>query len=175
MVLPYVLIKSAGFSATAAGAALLPLPLMLTVTSPMAGALAGRIGARLPLTVGPLVVAAGSLFALRMDSSSSYWTHVLPMIVIIALGMSAAVAPLTTAVLTAVDQVHTGAASGLNSAVARTGGLVVTSLLGSVLAAEGDQLLRAYHVAMVVGAFICAAAAVSALTLLDRAMGVQAN
>jgi EmrB/QacA subfamily drug resistance transporter len=168
VLLPYVLISAAGYSATAAGAALLPLPLILTVTSPVAGALVGRIGTRLPLTIGPLVVAAGFLLALRIDSGASYWTSVLPMILVIALGMSAAVAPLTTAVLTSVDQEHTGSASGINSAVARSGGLVVTALLGSVLAAEGARLLSAYHVAMSVGALICAAASLCAATLLDR-------
>jgi EmrB/QacA subfamily drug resistance transporter len=168
VLLPYVLITAAGYTATAAGAALLPLPLILTVTSPFAGALAGRIGARLPLTIGPLVVAAGFLLALRIDSGASYWTSVLPMMVVIALGMSAAVAPLTTAVLTSVDQEHTGSASGINSAVARTGGLVVTALLGSVLAADGNRLLAAYHIAMGVGALVCAAASLSALTLLER-------
>jgi predicted MFS family arabinose efflux permease len=166
VLLPYVLINAAGYSATAAGAALLPLPLILTVTSPVAGALAGRIGARLPLTIGPLVVAAGFLLALRIVSGASYWTSVLPMMMVIALGMSGAVAPLTTAVLTSVDQEHTGSASGINSAVARTGGLVATALLGSVLAAEGNRLLAAYHIAMSVGALICAAASLSALTLL---------
>ncbi len=166
VLLPYVLINAVGYSATAAGAALLPLPLILTVTSPFAGALAGRIGARLPLTIGPLVVAAGFLIALRIDSGASYWTSVLPMMMVIALGMSGAVAPLTTAVLTSVDQEHTGSASGINSAVARTGGLVATALLGSVLAAEGNRLLVAYHIAMGFGALICAAASLSALTLL---------
>jgi EmrB/QacA subfamily drug resistance transporter len=166
VLLPYVLIKAAGYSATAAGAALLPMPLILALASPKAGALAARIGARAPLTIGPLIVAAGFLTALRIDSSPDYWTTVLPMIAIIALGMSAAVAPLTTAVLSSVDEVHTGSASGLNSAVARIGSLVATALLGSVLAAEGQRLLVAYHVAMVAGAFICGAAALSALTLL---------
>jgi EmrB/QacA subfamily drug resistance transporter len=175
VLLPFVLIKAAGYSATAAGAALLPMPLILTITSPMVGALAGRIGSRLPLTIGPLVVAAGFLMALRMDSNSSYWTAVLPMTVVIALGMSAAVAPLTTAVLTSVDSVHTGSASGLNSAVARTGGLVATALLGSVLAAEGARLLAAYHLAMGVGALMCGAASLSALTLLERKRRVRPN
>jgi EmrB/QacA subfamily drug resistance transporter len=175
VLLPYVLIKAAGYSATAAGAALLPLPLILTITSPLAGALVGRIGTRLPLTIGPLVVAAGFLIALRVDSNSSYWTVVLPMILIIALGMSGAVAPLTTAVLTSVDQQHTGSASGINSAVARTGGLVATALLGSVLAAQGQQLLAAYHAAMCVGAIICAAASLSAFTLLDRKKPLPGN
>jgi EmrB/QacA subfamily drug resistance transporter len=168
VLVPYVLIKTAGYSGTAAGAALLPLPLTLTVASPLAGALAVRIGARLPLAIGPLVVAAGFLLALRIDASASYWTTVLPMILVIALGMSAAVAPLTTAVLTAVDAEHTGSASGLNSAVARTGGLVATAMLGSVLAAVGNQLLTAFHVAMVISAAACAAASLSAFALLDR-------
>jgi EmrB/QacA subfamily drug resistance transporter len=168
VLLPYVLIKTAGYSAAAAGAALLPLPLILTVMSPTAGALVGRIGTRLPLSIGPLVVAAGFLMALRMDSSSGYWTQVLPMILVIALGMSAAVAPLTTAVLTSVDQEHTGSASGINSAVARTGGLVATALLGFVLAAAGERLLAAYHIAMGIGALICATASLCAFALLDR-------
>ena len=175
VLLPYMLIEAAGYSATRAGAALLPLPLILTLTSPVAGALAGRIGTRLPLGIGPLVVAAGFLIALRIDSSASYWTQVLPMIVVIAVGMSAAVAPLTTAVLTSVDQAHVGSASGINSAVARTGGLVATALLGSVLAAEGDRLLGAYHVAMGIGALICAAASLSAFALLDRKRALHSN
>jgi EmrB/QacA subfamily drug resistance transporter len=168
VLVPYLLIKAAGYSGTAAGAALLPLPLMLTVTSPIAGALAGRIGPRLPLTLGPLIVAAGFLLALRINISANYWIDVLPMILVIAVGMSAAVAPLTTAVLTAVDARHTGSASGLNSAVARTGGLVATALLGAVLAATGNQLLSAFHAAMVIGAATCGAASLSAFALLDR-------
>jgi EmrB/QacA subfamily drug resistance transporter len=168
VLVPYLLIRAAGYSGTAAGAALLPLPLILTVTSPIAGALAGRIGPRLPLTLGPLVVAAGFLLALRINISANYWIDVLPMILVIAVGMSAAVAPLTTAVLTAVDARHTGSASGLNSAVARTGGLVATALLGSVLAATGNQLLSAFHAAMVIGAATCGAASLSAFALLDR-------
>jgi EmrB/QacA subfamily drug resistance transporter len=168
VLVPYLLIRAAGYSATAAGAALLPLPLMLTVTSPIAGALAGRIGPRLPLTIGPLVVAAGFLLASRINISANYWVDVLPMILLIAVGMSAAVAPLTTAVLTAVDARHTGSASGLNSAVARTGGLVATALLGSVLAAAGNELLSAFHVAMMIGAATCAAASLSAFALLDH-------
>lgn len=90
------------------------------------------------------------------------------MIFLIGLGMSAAVAPLTTAVLTSVDPKHTGSASGLNSAVARTGGLVATALLGSVLAAEGHQLLLAFRTAMMLGAAACAAASLAAFALLDR-------
>jgi EmrB/QacA subfamily drug resistance transporter len=172
VMVPYLLIRAAGYSGTGAGAALLPLPLILTVTSPIAGALAGRIGPRLPLTIGPLIVAAGFLLASRIDISANYWVDVLPMILLIAVGMSAAVAPLTTAVLTSVDARHTGSASGLNSAVARTGGLVATALLGSVLAATGNELLSAFHAAMMIGAASCAAASLSAFALLDpKAVG----
>jgi EmrB/QacA subfamily drug resistance transporter len=168
VLVPYLLIEAAGYSGTAAGAALLPLPLVLAVSSPFAGAVAGRIGPRLPLTLGPLVVGVGFLLALRITKNADYWLDVLPMILVIAIGMSAAVAPLTTAVLTSVDAKHTGSASGLNSAVARTGGLVVTALLGYVLAASSDRLLTAFHAAMIAGSVICAAASLSAFALLER-------
>src|SRR3954465_8743132 len=119
VLIPYVLIEQAHYSATAAGAALLPLPLVLSVASPLMGGLAGRIGPRLPLTGGPLVVAAGFLLTLRITDRADYWTEVLPAILLIAIGMSGAVAPLTTAVLNSVDARHTGSASGFHSAVAR--------------------------------------------------------
>jgi len=127
------------------------------------GKLAGQIGARTPLTVGPLVVAAGFLLLLRINGASSYWTTVLPAILVVAFGMAGAVAPLTTAVLSSVDARHMGSASGLNSAVARTGGLIATALLGAVLAASGSRLLLAFHVAAVAGAVTALAASLSAL------------
>ena len=168
VLVPYALITAGGYSSTAAGAALLPLPLVISVTSPLIGRLAGRIGPRLPLAIGSLVAAAGFLLALRMGDSASYWLEVLPAIFLIALGVSGAVAPLTTAVLSSVDERHAGSASGLNSAVARTGGLVATALLGAVLAAEGEELWVAFHTAMLVGAATCAAAALSIVALIDR-------
>ena len=169
VLIPYVLIKEAHYSATAAGAALLPLPLVLSVASPVIGGLAERIGPRLPLTIGPLVVAAGFLLTLRISALADYWTEVLPAILTIAVGMSGAVAPLTTAVLNSVDTRHTGSASGFNSAVARTGGLIATALLGSVLAAQGNQLVSAFHLAMIASAVTCMAAAASALILITGA------
>src|SRR6516164_8923586 len=164
VLIPYVLIEAAGYSGTAAGAALLPLPLVLSLTSPMMGRLAGRLGARLPLALGSLIVGLGFLLALRFDSN--YWTGVLPAILVIAVGLSGAVAPLTTAVLSSVDARHTASASGFNSAVARTGGLVATALLGTVLAAHGPALLAAFHAAMIAGAAACVVAAFSAFSLL---------
>ncbi len=165
VLIPYVLIEAGGYSATAAGAALLPFPLVLAVASPAMGALAGRIGPRLPLTVGPLVVAAGFLLAMRIGPQAAYWTAVLPAILVIAIGMAGAVSPLTTAVLSSVDADHVGAASGFNSAVARTGGLVATALLGAVLAASGEALMGPFRLALAAGAVAAAAAGLCALAL----------
>jgi len=165
VLVPYVLIVAHGYSAVQAGAALLPLPLVIAAASPLIGSFAARIGPRRPLIFGPVVVAIGFLLALRIAPGHSFWTDVLPAMVVIALGMAGAVAPLTTAVLMSVDVQHTGSASGLNSAVARTGGLVATALLGSVLAATGPALTTAFGLAMVVGAATCIAASASALLL----------
>ena len=175
VLIPYVLIEEAHYSATAAGAALLPLPLVLSVASPLMGGFAGRIGPRLPLTIGPLVVATGFLLTLRISASADYWTEILPAILTIAVGMSGAVAPLTTAVLNSVDARHTGSASGFNSAIARTGGLIATALLGSVLAAQGDQLVNLFHLAMIASAVTCMAAAASALILITSAFARDAR
>ena len=166
VLVPYLLIKFAGYSGTAAGAALLPLPLVMALASPWTGRLAARIGPRPPLTLGSLVVAGGFLLALRIHAGSDYWADVLPAILVIALGMSGVAAPLTTAVLGSVDERHTGAASGFNSAVARTGGLIATALLGSVLAASGGDLLAAFKAAMLAAAGAAATAAFSAFALL---------
>ncbi len=166
VLLPYVLIEVGRYSGTAAGAALLPFPLVLALTSPAMGALAGRTGSKLSLAIGPLIVAAGFLLLLRFGANGNYWTDVLPGLLIIAVGMAGAVAPLTTAVLTSVDARHTGSASGLNSAVARTGGLVATALLGTVLAATGTSIVGKFHSAAIVGAAISIAASLSAFGLI---------
>lgn len=166
VLLPYFLIKVAGFTGTQAGSALLPVAIILTLASPLMGQLAGRIGARWPLTIGPMVVAAGFALMLRMGADTNYWTDVLPAILVISIGMSGAVAPLTTAVLGSVDDRHTGSASGFNSAVARTGGLVATALLGSVLGAEGPMLIGGFHTAAIASAIACTAASVAAFALI---------
>ena len=126
------------------------------------GKLAARIGGRLPLTAGPVVVAAGLLLATRIGSEGSYVVTVLPAVLVMASGMALAVAPLTSTVLSSVDQHHAGTASGLNSAVARTGGLIATALLGAVLAAEGEKLVGAFHTALIVGAAFSVAAGIVA-------------
>ena len=99
---PFVLIEVGGYSATAAGAALLPLPIVIALASSTMGRIAIKTGARLPLTLAPLVVAAGFFLATRIGHGG-YWSTTLPALLVIAFGMAGAVAPLTTAVLSSVD------------------------------------------------------------------------
>ena len=166
LLIPYVLITSGGYSPVEAGLALLPLPILMTAASPKMGSLDSRIGPRIPLTIGPLVVGAGMLLAWLMQPGSSYWAGVFPTILVMALGMTIAVAPLTSSVLGSVEEKHVAMASGFNSAVARTGGLIATALLGSVLGSNGVQLFAGFHAAMVVSAIVAAAAGLVALTML---------
>jgi len=99
---------------------------------------------------------------LRLDTAANYWTDIFPGILVIAIGMSGAVAPLTTAVLSSVDARHTGSASGLNSAVARVAGMVATALLGGVLGARGAGLIAGFDHAIIacaiaaLGGSVCA-------------------
>jgi EmrB/QacA subfamily drug resistance transporter len=161
LLLPFVLIMG-GYSPVQAGLALLPFSFGIGLGSRAMGRLTERIGPRWPLTIGPLVVAGGFALMLRVDPQASYWTSVLPGIATIALGMAMAVAPLTTAVLSSVDDEHTGTASGFNSAIARTGGLIATASCGAVIAASGAALIGAFHVAALAGAALAAGAAASA-------------
>jgi EmrB/QacA subfamily drug resistance transporter len=161
VLVPYVLIRAFGFTATEAGLSLLPFAAVVALASPAMGALAGRIGARLPLSLGPLVVAGGFLLMLRMTPQAGYWAGVFPAILVIAIGMTGAVAPLTTAVLSSVDRAHTGSASGFNSAAARVAGMVATALLGGVLAASGPGLVAGFHATALVCAAACVAASAS--------------
>lgn len=165
VLVPYLLIKALGYSGTEAGSALLPVALILATLSPLMGRLAGRTGARLPLTIGPLLVGAGFLLMLRIGADADYWRDLLPALLLLSFGMAGAVAPLTTAVLGSVDARHTGSASGFNSAVARTGGLIATALLGSVLGATGPALIGGFHTA-VIGCAACAFASGAAAFLL---------
>jgi EmrB/QacA subfamily drug resistance transporter len=166
LLIPYVLISSGGYSPVQAGLALLPLPVLMTSISPKMGRLAARMGPRLPLTVGPLVVAAGLILSWLIGPESSYWRGAFPAILVMALGMTIAVAPLTASVLGSVEEMHVAMASGFNSAVARTGGLIATALLGAVLADTGAQLFAGFHVAMTVSAIVSALSSVVALTML---------
>ena len=158
LLVPYVLIEAGGYSPVEAGLALLPLPILLTIGSPIMGQLAERTGPHVPLTIGPIAAAGGMLLAIRIQSEASYWTTVLPAMTVMALGMAIAVAPLTSAVLGSVEEKHVAMASGFNSAVARIGGLVATALLGVVLSKEGEHLMPGFHGAMIASAMVAAAA-----------------
>ncbi|HEX6832734.1 MAG TPA: MFS transporter [Rudaea sp.] len=166
VIVPYLFIKAFGYSGTQAGSALLPFAIVLTILSPLMGRLAGRIGPRLPLAIGPLIVAAGFVLLLRVGPHANYWSDAFPAIVVMSLGMAGAVAPLTTAVLSSVADEFTGAASGLNSAVARTAGLIATALLGSVLGASGTELMDGFHATAWICAVVSSGAAASAFLLI---------
>ena len=166
LLIPYVLITSGGYSPVQAGLAMLPLPILMTSVSPKMGSIAARTGPRIPLTVGPLVVAAGMIVSRLMGPDASYWTGTFPAILVMALGMTIAVAPLTSSVLGSVEEQHVAMASGFNSAVARLGGLIATALLGSVLGLQGDALFGSFHQAMFVSAAVAAAAGLVAMTML---------
>ena len=166
LLIPYVLITSGGYSPVQAGLAMLPLPVLMTSLSPLMGSLAARTGPRIPLTIGPLVVAAGMILSLFASQDSRYWTGIFPMIIVLAAGMTIAVAPLTASVLGSVEEKHVAMASGFNSAVARTGGLIATALLGAVLGSKGEALFEGFHVAMLVSAAVAALSSVVAVTML---------
>ena len=172
LLLPYVLISAGGYSPVQAGLAMLPLPILISIGSPIMGKLATRIGPRWPLTIGPAVVAAGLLLGTRIASAQDYWTHVFPAITVMAAGMAIAVAPLTSSVLASVDSDHTGMVSGFNSALSRTGGLIAVALLGAVLVGEGQALLGPFAVALVIAAVVAAAGGLAAfLGLAGKAPG----
>ncbi|WP_420139759.1 MFS transporter [Sphingomonas sp.] len=166
LLLPYVLIVGGGYSPLQAGAALLPFSIGIGFGSRLMGRIAERVGPRLPLTLGPIVAGLGFALLVRVEPQASYWTSILPGMAVLALGLAGAVAPLTTAVLSSVDDAHTGTASGFNSAIARTGGLIATALAGAVIAQSGTGLIAAFHAAALIGAGLAiAAGCVGFLTL----------
>ena len=139
--LPFDLIQVRGYSPAAAGAALLPLILIVSSLSRVAGMVSDRFGARLPLTAGPALAAAGFGLLAISDPGGTYAATVLPAICVIGLGVALTVAPLTATVLNAVADRDTGAASGINNAVARVAGLLAIAILGVVASARFDRAL----------------------------------
>jgi EmrB/QacA subfamily drug resistance transporter len=130
-----------GYSALQAGTALLPTTVLMLFLSARSGELAQRIGPRLPLTVGPLLCAAGMLLMLRVGEGASYVRDVLPAVVVMGMGMVTLVAPLTATVLASVDNGRAGLASGINNAAARAAGLVAVAAL-PLLAGMGPEAYR---------------------------------
>jgi EmrB/QacA subfamily drug resistance transporter len=177
---------SFGYSPIAAGAASLPVTLLLLLLSARSGALAQRIGARIPLTVGPLVIAVGLLLMTRIDPGDSYVSSVLPAVIVFGLGLTLVVAPVTATVLAAADASHAGIASGINNAVSRVGGLLAVAVLPLIAGLTGNsfydpaKMTDGFHVAMIACAALAAVGGILAwLTISSEVLhpepGAQAD
>ena len=164
----------AGFSPVAAGTALLPFTLVMLVFSARAGALAARIGPRIPMTVGPLLSAAGLLLMTRIGPDAMWVGDVLPAALTFGAGMVLVVAPLTTAVLDAAPRSMAGAASGVNNAVARVGGLLAVAVLPGLAGISGADYAdpaafdAGFHVAVSISAGLMVVAAIIAAAGIRR-------
>ncbi|SNS81812.1 MFS transporter [Actinomadura mexicana] len=171
-----------GFSPIAAGTALLPVTVLMLLLSARAGALAQKIGPRLPMTAGLLVAALGMLLVGRIGADASYVRDVLPSVVVFGLGLAAVVAPLTATVLATADVRHAGVASGVNNAVARAAGLLAVAAIPPLAGLTGDafdnpaDFSHGFRLAMITCAALLAAGAVlSFLTVGDDALRTPAG
>ena len=151
-----------GYAPVAAGAAALPITLLMLLLSARAGALAERIGPRLPMTIGPLVIAVGLLLLTGLDADSDYLTGVLPGVTVLGLGLAGTVAPLTATVLAATSPRLVGVASGVNNAVSRAAGLLAVAALPALAGLSGESVedpaafSDGFGVAMVISAGVAA-------------------
>jgi EmrB/QacA subfamily drug resistance transporter len=166
-----------GYNALEAGAALLPLTVMMLLFSARAGALAQRIGPRLPMTIGPLIVAVAMALLSRVEPGTSYWTTVLPAALVLGGGLSLTVAPLTAAVLAAIDDRHAGIGSAINNAVARIAGLLAVALLpaaAGIASTSGSlDLDDGFGRAMYIAAALSAAGGLLAFVTIRKTVPVR--
>jgi hypothetical protein len=142
--------QGAGLPATLAGLASLPATIISILFSSRVGTWSGRIGPRVFMTVGPLVMAAGAALLLTVNPEFDYWTQVLPSVVVFGIGITLTVAPLTSAILGAIDPSRSGIASAVNNAVARVAGLIAVAMLGVIVGGSLD--LDGFHRAAIVTA-----------------------
>jgi EmrB/QacA subfamily drug resistance transporter len=132
--LPFNLIQVQGYTPTLAGAALLPFVITMFVLSRWAGGLVDNYGSKIPLIIGPLITALGfAMFTIPGADAGNFWTSFFPAIMVMSVGMSIAVAPLTTTVMSAVSEQHAGVASGINNAVSRTASLIAVAVFGVIM------------------------------------------
>jgi hypothetical protein len=165
-----------GYSALEAGASLLPITACMLLFSARSGALAQRIGPRLPMTVGPLVVAVGMVLLGRVEPGTTYWATVFPALLVLGLGLSLTVAPLTATVLGAVDDSHAGIASAINNSVARIAGLLAVAVLpaaAGLTAAQGLDLVDGFSRAMYIAAALAAIGGILAFLTIRRGATVE--
>jgi EmrB/QacA subfamily drug resistance transporter len=171
---------SLGYSPIGAGAATLPVTILMLVLSARSGGLAQRIGPRIPLTVGPLMITVGLLLLARVEPGDSYVAGVLPGVVVFGLGLTLVASPVTATVMAAADQSRAGIASGINNAVARVANLLSVAAL-PLLADLGGQrfyqpaaMTHGFHIAMIVAAGLSAlGGAVAWLTITDDALEAE--
>ncbi len=176
--LPFNLIRAHGYSAAAAGASLLPFPIIMGGLSRAAGSLATRFGARLALTLGPALSAVGLALMAATAFTSDYWRGLFPAIIVLGFGMTIAVAPLTTTVMGAVPIAQAGIASGINNAVARVASLLAVAALGLMFRVPGNAAsttsasatMTGFR-AVAMGAAACALAAAICALLIIRNKG----
>jgi EmrB/QacA subfamily drug resistance transporter len=135
--------QGAGLTATLAGLASLPITILMVLLSSRAGALAGRWGPRMFMTVGPLLMGVAALLLLTVSAEFSYWWQVLPSMIVMGLGLSITVAPLTSAILGAIETERSGIASAVNNAVSRVAGLIAIALLATIIGGSLD--LGGFH------------------------------
>ena len=161
-----------GYSPLASGLALLPVTLVMLVLSARSGALSARIGPRLQMTVGPLIVAAGLALLTRATDPGTYWTQVFPAVLLFAFGLAATVAPLTATAMGAAPPEHSGIASAVNNVVSRAAGLLAVAVLPLLAGLTGaaalgaTELATGFRTAMLISAALCAAGGVlAALTI----------
>jgi predicted MFS family arabinose efflux permease len=161
---PVVLQEVSGYSPLEAGVALLPLTVIMLALSARSAALSARIGPRLQMTVGPLVIAVGMALFARVEGSGNYLTEVLPAVLVLGFGLATNVAPLTATALSAAPAEHSGIASAVNNDVARTASLIAVAVLPAVAGITGDaylhpaELTHGFHTAMLIAAAAAAAA-----------------
>jgi EmrB/QacA subfamily drug resistance transporter len=159
--LPTVLQEAAHYTPLASGAALLPVTIIMLVLSARSGALAARIGPRLQMSVGPLVIAAGLLLLIRSTGSGGYWVDVLPAVLVFGFGLAINVAPLTSTAMSAVPAEHSGVASAVNNDVARAAGLIAVAVLPVAAGITGDTYLHpealshGFRNALIIAAIAC--------------------